>query len=122
MNRNRTWFGVFGAAIAWLAHLLLAALVAEWGCIAGWGEIQRGGVTVIVWVIAGLTLVTMILAITATWTARRSLNHLKSGGERTRGDEDTNLFLARTGYRAGLMFIVIIIAQAIPILFYLTEC
>ncbi len=136
-----TWFGFFGAAFAWLVHLLIAALVAEWGCIGGWGEIAWGGVTIVSLIIIGITVAMTILAVVSTWVARRSLRQFSPPGQsegshvsklssgpsiglntELSSELSTKLFLARTGYRAGLLFIVIILAESLPILFYLAEC
>lgn len=45
----RLWFGVMGGAVAWFLHFVLAYLIAEFGCVNGWGEVHWLGLSAVAW-------------------------------------------------------------------------
>jgi hypothetical protein len=121
-SRWEVSFGFFGGALAWLAHLLGASLVSEWGCFAGWGRQQWLGISSIAWVILILSVMTLLIALAATWVAFRSGRTARADISRPPSSGDTQSFLAQTSLQANGLFALIIVAESIPILFYLTEC
>ena len=68
-NRVRLWFGLVGGAVAWLVHLMGAYAIAEFGCVGTTQEYSFLGITLVSWLLIGLTLVTTAAALLAAWAA-----------------------------------------------------
>ncbi len=115
---DRSWplgFGMLGGAVAWTVHLIVAALVAEWGCLGGWGHYQAAGINLVAWIILAVSLVMLVVAALATGVAWRLAHQLR--------DQPGNAeFLASTGAKTSGLFVFIIAAQSLPIAFYLSTC
>lgn len=122
---TRLWVGVWGGGIAWTVHFLTAALIAEWGCLTGLSARTLWGMTAVAWSIILVSVVMALVASVVTWVAYREMLCLN-----TPSDEQSDLydrlgnrrFMARTGFAASSFFLLIIIAQSLPILFFLSEC
>jgi hypothetical protein len=125
-ERGRERWGVawvfFGGALAWLGHLLGAALMAEWGCLAGWGERRWLGISAVAWGILVLSIAMFVVAVSAIWTGYRLRSSVSGGDWSPDESRDTRRFLIETGLRANWIYTFIIVAESIPILFYLSEC
>lgn len=80
------------------------------------------GITRLIWLLAGLTVVSAVSAAFATWIAYRTLADLSGDVGRGTGEDDTGRELARGGFWGGTMFLLVILAQCIPILYFLTGC
>ena len=118
-RRSVLWFGLLGGAIAWVAHFLLAAVISEFGCLAGWGEISFQGITAIAWAILMISVVMLLIAVAATAAARGSLRQLRAAG----ADRESSEFLmARLGWITSAVFSLIIAVQTVPIFYYLGSC
>ena len=109
-------FALWGAALAWLTHLLASYAIGEFGCLSGLQRYEAGGVTAVAWMLVAVTLVTMAVAIAGTLTAWRALRSPAlpaSGSER---------YLLRVGLWMSGLFILIILAQSLPIGYHLHDC
>src|SRR5690606_19904355 len=92
------WFGVLGGAIAWLVHLLGAYAVSEFGCASRFAEVRWLGFSGVAWLILGLSLLTLAVAIVAVAVARRHQRQFSGQVEAPRLEpSDPRVFLARTG-------------------------
>jgi hypothetical protein len=119
--RWRLWVGLLGGAIAWTIHLLVAYAVAEFGCVSQtFRDVRFLGITGVAWLILGISAFTLVLAVVATMIARRSERVLLAD-VRDREDEPEE-FMARVGLITSLVFVAIIVAQTLPVLYYLTSC
>lgn len=122
---TRLWVGIWGGGIAWTVHFLSAALIAEWGCLTRLSARSLWGITAVAWSIILVSVVMALVAAVVTWVAYGEVLRLNS-----RSDEKNDLydrlgnrrFMARTGFAASAFFLLIIIAQSLPILFFLSEC
>lgn len=123
IRRGTLIFGLLGGAVAWLLHLLLAYLIAEFGCLLGYGEVMWGGVSLVAWTL--LVMSALILALAGVATAVSYIKWeelgLGSAGEGTE-KRSAQLFLARTALITNFLFLLIILAQTVPIFYYLREC
>ena len=123
MNTRRTglFFGALGGAVAWSAHLGLAYLVAEFGCLAGMQRYTMMGVTSIAWLVIAVSIVTLAASGAATLVAWRA--HRRLGGG-TDDDEPSgaDAYLAWFGVITSGLFTFVIAVQALPVLFYLSHC
>jgi hypothetical protein len=117
-RRWARWYGFLGAPIAWTLHLLGAYAIAEFGCV-GLGDSPRyGGVTLVSWMLLGLTGVLVLGAGGALGVAALMRQPL---GE-AHGIAETERYLMRSGTYLGVVFLLIILVQAIPIFYYLEGC
>ena len=116
------WFGMLGGAIAWLFHLIGAAILAEWGCMSGWGRMHWGGISAVAWAISLLSLVMLLIASAATWVAYRHYQRLRRECHAKSRQDDSRSFLAEAGWKSSAIFTGIVLAESVPILFFLSEC
>ncbi|MBA4147082.1 MAG: hypothetical protein H0X66_03130 [Verrucomicrobia bacterium] len=121
VSRRTLWFGLLGGGSAWFFQLLAVWAIAEFGCVAGLGEIRRGGLTIVAWMAIAASVLFFIGALFATFLAHRCGRNIQSN---SRGIEmpESELFLARTGFITSGIFTIIILVQSVPIFFYLKEC
>lgn len=118
---------LFGGAICWTIQLLFAVVVSEWGCISGMGDARFFGVTTIAWSVIAVSLLAMALT---GWVMRWSLessrrqsrSDTESAGAGSSAKRESAGYLAQVAVWSNGLFLLIIVAQTIPILFYLTEC
>lgn len=123
VNRFLLWFGVLGGAVAWTAHLLLAYAIAEFGCVSPFGQLRWMGITAVAWSVIAVSLLTLLVAVAATWVSQRSARRLV--GSSTAADyesADPRVFMARTGRITSGLFVFIILVQTLPVLYYLRNC
>lgn len=109
--RGRGWglgFALLGAAVAWTGHLLAAWGVSEFGCTAG---APRGA---IVAALAVISVVSLAVAVASTVYAAM-LERRVDRAEPTRP-------LARIGWLAGVVFVITIGAQTVPIVWFSGRC
>lgn len=121
VSRGALWFGLFGGAIAWTAHLMLAYAAAEFGCVGRLGERGYLGITFVAWLELALTVATTMVAAAATVVAYRSHRHLRSG-EAEDAKVAAERHIAWTGFLTSGTFTFVILFESIPILYYLHGC
>jgi len=112
-GRFLIWSSLWGGGIAWALHLLVVWVIAEFGCIGGLANPGPFEVSGVVWAVIAASLVFIGLAgfaIVTSVLCRRRLS-----GENPR-------FVARYGLAANPLFLLIIIAQSLPVFFYLQDC
>ena len=137
-----TWGTLLGGGIAWFVQLLALYLLAEFGCVSNWQEEQLFGLGGVAW---GVIIVTLIaLAVSGGccglgWMARNSLARRRqdppsvssadkddstyhSDGEGPERSQAFEHFLIRCSVLINTIFAFIILAQGLPILFYLSRC
>ncbi len=118
---GRLWFGVLGGAIAWLLHLVLSYLIAEFGCVSGWGEHHWMGLSLVAWLGLAVSVSMVASAVVANGIATRNQKGFSKDVD-SETSSDGERFMARSGVLANRFFIVIIIVQSIPFVFYLQGC
>src|ERR671914_353747 len=99
VSRGALWFGLFGGAIAWTVHLMLAYAAAEFGCVGRLGERGYLGITQVAWLEAALTLATALVSGAATVVAYRSHRRLRS----LAAQEDATVAAERSTAWAGVL-------------------
>jgi hypothetical protein len=119
---------LFGGAICWTIHFVFVALAAEWGCVSGMGQWRFLGGTGIAWAV----IVASLVALAATgWATRLSWRSFRQQCETGSGDLDnrrpddgrrSGCYLAQVAVWSNGLFLLVIVAQTIPILFYWTTC
>jgi hypothetical protein len=119
-SRGAMWFGLFGGAIAWTAHLILAYAAAEFGCVGRIGDGAYLGISLVAWLEIALTLITTLTAGAATAVALRQHRRLQATADNVA--ENPERYIAWTGVLTSGMFTFVIVFESIPILYYLQTC
>lgn len=120
-GRAALWFGFLGGAVAWTAHLLAAYAIAEFGCFGGLADRAWGGISAVSWGIIAVTIPAVAIAVAAVWIAGRAARAFESSRELPNMD-GTAAFLARIGFYSSGVFLLVILAQTLPIVFFLGDC
>jgi hypothetical protein len=116
-SRGAMWFGLFGGAIAWTVHLMLAYAAAEFGCVGRLGDREYLSISLVAWLEIALTVTTALIAGAATAVAHLQYRRLQAHAEDDAvGSERC---LAWTGVLTSGLFTFIIVFESIPILYYL---
>jgi hypothetical protein len=118
VSRGALWFGLFGGALAWTAHLMFAYAAAEFGCVGRLGERGYLGVSAVAWLVLALTAAATLASAAATAVAYRSPRRLQSG----QAGQDAERYTAWAGLLTSGLFTFIILFESIPIFYYLHAC
>jgi hypothetical protein len=116
------WFSLLGGGIAWVLHLLVGYTIAEFGCLMNAGDRLFFGITGVAWLLILASIAAMGLAALATWVAYRGEQRSPPIEPETVNLARPDRYVVRLGMITNLIFIVIIIAQSIPIFFFLRSC
>jgi hypothetical protein len=122
MTRSAIWFGVLGGAAAWTLHLLLAYLIAEFGCVSGRDAGAVAGIALPAFMLLVMSLLMLTMAVAAALAAGLTLRRLDKRGDVGERRPATERAMARIGLFASALFAFIILVQSVPILFYLRGC
>lgn len=117
---NRYWLGLFGGAVAWLAHLMLSYALAEFGCESVLATYSLLGINAVACGLLALTLLMVGGAVGAALLAYQI--HPSGRGERETPDLVARIYAARAGLIANIAFTVVILFESVPILYYLWRC
>lgn len=112
------WFGLVGGGVAWLLHLLLAYVVAEFGCLSGLGERHLGNWSLVTWLLLAVSAGALGLALAATLVSWRGFRRAVHGSESDRARR----FSARLGFISNVVFTAIVAVQSVPIFYFLRSC
>ncbi len=115
-HRLLLWSCLWGGGVAWALHLMTVWVLAEFGCMTALGRPGPFGFSWVAWTILGVSALCLAFAGLATLVCWRH-----SQGEGTDG-ERPGRFAARTGLVANPIFMFIIIAQTLPVFFYMRDC
>lgn len=122
VSRGALWFGLFGGAAAWTAHLMLAYAAAEFGCVGRLGERTSLGISLVAWLVLALTAATTLASGVATAVAYRCHRRLRSHEARHEAPVAAERYTAWAGVLTSGLFTFIILFESIPILYYLNRC
>lgn len=125
VGRAALWFALLGGAVAWLGHFLLAYAISEFGCVAGWGDVRWAGLSGVTWALIAVTVLAVavaVLSILVAHLARRKLQDQPLDAPGEPGVAAAGRWMARAGFIAGVVSLVIILVQSIPILYWLGGC
>jgi len=115
-------FYLFTPSIAWFLHLVAAAIIAEWGCIAGLGGYQFLGISLVSWLLISMSIVSALVAALAVASAGRRKSELSDIERSAESESNSTVYLVELAWLSGWMFMFIIVAQSIPILFFYGGC
>ncbi|MFW5972695.1 MAG: hypothetical protein ACOCTG_01790 [Bacteroidota bacterium] len=110
------WFALLGGGVAWITRFLVVWVTAEFGCISG--VLQIGGLRSPVVV---LTLVSVPFLVLAGYAAVVGWKLSRAYRDDIESDS-AGTFMARAGMITSLLFVVIMIAEMVPLAFFMNEC
>jgi hypothetical protein len=129
-----SWGTLLGGAVAWLVQLLVLYVLAEFGCVLNWQQARFLGMGAVTWGVVVATLLALLISLWCCWLAwiskrkidRQIADRIASGQNdevvAKLRPESLETFLLRFGIINNAMFALIIVAQGLPILFYLNWC
>lgn len=103
------WFGLFGGAAAWAAHLVLAYALVPLAC--------SQGLEILLYLTVPLTIAIALAAVLFSWRGWRRSRDYESRDEN--GDQVIHQrvgFMSLSGLVMSMFFLAIILAQTVPIL------
>ncbi|MBW3671691.1 MAG: hypothetical protein KY432_08475 [Acidobacteria bacterium] len=115
VQRNGLWFGMIGAPLAWLCHVITSLFISWQACQDGdpnWGALSQPAVR---WLLIGWTAAMLLVAILAGVTSfrlRRRLgeaHHISDAEGREREE-----FMTLLGTLASVVFTVAILWASVP--------
>jgi hypothetical protein len=119
----KLWFGLLGGAFAWLAHLLVAYGVAEFGCVGGTDASQPLGISLVAWIVLALSALTFAVAAAAAIMAYHvgsQLARLESSPSVS--VSEGKLYAAKAGWLTSGLFALVIAVETLPIFYFLQDC
>jgi hypothetical protein len=125
----RMGLSLTGGGLAWTFHLLASALLTEWGAVAGLGDRSLLGINLIAWAViavTGLSVAAALWALRETVQGLGRYRQLKSRQESVdnaresaaRSKSLTGAYLMAVGVYSNCVFLLVILAQALPVFFY----
>lgn len=113
---------LLGGAVSWLLHLLLVYVVAEFGCLAGLGEVRFIGMTAVAWLLILVSVIALLMGAASTAVSHRAGGKLRAQSADPGRDFPAEAFAAQTGRMTNALFLFIILIESIPILYFLRHC
>jgi hypothetical protein len=120
-SRRALWFGMLGGGAAWLVHLVAAYAFAEFGCVGRLRQVSLAGLTAVAWLIIGVSVLTLLIAVASALTAYRSERRLRATQDDLMGTA-AEVEVARTGWVTSGLFVLVILVESLPIFYYLKDC
>lgn len=116
ISRFAAWFALLGGGVAWFARFLVIWIIAEFGCVSGVLDVGGLRSPVVVLTMASVPFLAVALAaVYVGWSRYRAGAAADASGSGSR-------FLTGTGAIASGIFVVIMIAEIIPIFYFLDGC
>lgn len=112
--RFRFWSQFWGGGLAWLLHFLTIWVAAEFGCLSALSRPGPAGVSLVAWVVLGLSAFFIGIALWGLLTSPARMVALDT--------VETDLFVRRFARVANVIFLLVIVAQTVPAFFYLKDC
>jgi hypothetical protein len=113
---------MLGGSGAWLVHLVSAYAIAEFGCVGRLRQVSFVGLTAVAWLIIGVSLLTLLIALVSTVIAYRSERRRRGGPNADEPESVAETEVARTGWITSGLFALVILVESLPIFYYLKDC
>lgn len=111
-------FAFFGGAFAWAVHLMLAQFISEWSFVGGIYRRSFLGLSISVWILLAAALALTALAAASLGVAIRLRKKASKEDVGPSPSGATADFLAAVGILSGIVFVLVILAQSLPLLFF----
>lgn len=123
VGQPKLWFGLLGGGVAWLSHLLLAYLVAEFGCVSSLGQRIVLGMSVVTWLLIAVSAATLVVAIATTVAAYRAHTRLEAGLKTQQDSVPAGwIATAKMGWITSGLFALVIAVESVPIFYFIKDC
>lgn len=119
LQRFKIWSAFLGGAVAWTLHLFGAYAISEGFCRTD-PTPSQSSLSLMLWSLIMLTLLALALTLGALWLARRQ--QLASLASISGLHDEALIFMSRSSVLSNSLFLVVIIAQSIPIILLGTNC
>jgi len=106
VSERALWFGVLAGPLAWLLHLGLSYPLVPLSCATEWGAVFHL-----------ISLVTALAAVAAATVAWQSWQQLRAEGPEGTVQYGRQGFMALAGLLKSILFLAVILAQWLPVLF-----
>ncbi|MEX1049246.1 MAG: hypothetical protein WED15_06940 [Akkermansiaceae bacterium] len=116
-DRLLLWSCLWGGGVIWMLHLLAVWTIAEFGCLTALARPGPLEISWVAWLILAVSVVLLSLTGLITWISWR-----RAGGGGGSDGERPGRFAARVGLVVNPLFGLIIIAETLPVFFYLRDC
>lgn len=120
IGRGRVWVGLWGGGVAWLLHFLSSWALAEFGCLGPLARSGPLGLTRVSWWVLAVTALAVVLAAAATWVGWQTERRARALPPSP--SAEASAFAARVAWMAGAVFTLVVVVEALPVLFYLRGC
>jgi len=120
-DRMLLWFATTGGSGAWLAHFALIWLISEFGCIANFDRHLFGPLSAVSLLIILATLLMAAVgsfATLAAYSLKKRLASPSRGSQLARSRRES----MEMWFLANASFVIIILVQSIPVLYFLETC
>jgi hypothetical protein len=116
------WFSLLGGGVAWTFHIMSCYVIAEFGCLLPARNYFLLGITGVAWMLIAASLASIAMAGAAAYVAWRGEQATPDiiPGQTDQAHPDQ--YIVRVGIIMNLIFIFIIVAQSVPILFFYRVC
>lgn len=121
-SNGRAAFHLAGGGAAWMLHLLLVYLIAEFGCLAGFDRFHFLNLTAVVWLLVAVSLLALALGAWTTVSAWKTWKQTARRKETESENDTAECFAARTGFWLNGFFSLVILVESLPILYFLQAC
>lgn len=109
-SRLSLWSCLWGGGVVWILHFLAVWVIAEFGCLTRLADPGPLEISWVAWLIMGVSLLCLGMAAGLSYFSWRC----------SRGGGDC--FAARVGVVANPIFMLIIVAETLPVFYYLRDC
>lgn len=120
-KEGKYWLALLGGALAWLTHLLFSYTLGEFGCESALATYSYLGINAVAWGLMALTLLTALAAAGSIFLAYR-LQPSNHDHENHATNFVARVYASRAGLIADVAFLLIILVESVPILYYLQQC
>jgi hypothetical protein len=117
----KMWFALVGGAVAWTAHLMLAYVIAEFGCVGGLAHRTFLTISVLSWMLIAMSAVMTAAAAGAVVISYRIHQRARLVSSDV-DDTATAEYVGRFGLIANAVFLFVVLVQCVPIFFYWGHC
>ena len=115
---RRLWFGTVGAAVAWALHGVVCEIISANACQNGAGSLGSLSPLGVRWLLAGITIGFLAIAVASGIISFRNWRHVGSTGDLLHAEgPQREQFMSLIGIFVSVAFVVGIIWAGLPLIF-----
>lgn len=119
-DRFKIWYAFLGGALGWTLHLMGSYALSEGFCRSGLHTFAFLGLSVMLWSLAILTLLSLAVTLGALWLSRRQ--QVVDAVSPHDDLSEIQQFMNRSSFLNNILFLVVIVAQTFPLLILGASC